>query len=110
MRADDAENIGYLTFSSPPAKVLVHWHNAPELLTPDAKPKILPFEGEAVSFTNLVKLQAGDIPPGAMRTELIRVGAVEQHSDGMLEAKKRSFVTTGVDERLVEGLYAIWGW
>ena len=48
MRADDAENIGYLTFSSPPAKVLVHWHNAPELLTPDAKPKILPFEGEAL--------------------------------------------------------------
>lgn len=109
LRNDDADNIEYLKFSSPPAEVLSHWHTATEFLTHDAKPKILPFEGEAVSFTSLVKLRAGDIPPGAMRTELLRVGAVEQNSEGMLEAKKRTFVPNGVDDRLVEGLYAIWG-
>lgn len=109
LRNDVAENIEYLKFSSPPSEVLSYWHTAPEFLTHDAKPKILPFDGEGVSFSALVKLRAGDIPPGAMRTELLRVGAVEQNSEGMLEAKKRSFVPNGVDDRLVEGLYAMWG-
>jgi uncharacterized protein YfiM (DUF2279 family) len=51
-----------------------------------------------------VKKFGGDIPPGAMRTELKRVGAVEEIENGQLKALSRSVVGIDDHEKLVRGL------
>jgi len=107
VRDSDIADISQLYFTSPPSEVLNQWHTDSEYLTDDSRPKVIPYEGPTCSFTALVKRRAGDIPPGAMRTELKRVGAIEELSDGMLKVIKRAFVPSGVDDRLLEGLYAL---
>jgi hypothetical protein len=51
----------------------------------------LEFDGEAPSFTALVKKYGGDIPAGAMRTELKRVGAVSEDDRGRLTVMVKAF-------------------
>jgi hypothetical protein len=46
----------------------------------------------------------GDIPPGAMRTELKRVGAIEEDEAGNLTVLKRTFRPEGDHESLVASL------
>jgi hypothetical protein len=75
----------------PPAEILERWHSDPDYLDQNGRPLIINFEGDAPSFTGLVKKYGGDIPPGAMRTELKRVGAVEESKDGSLIVKQRHF-------------------
>jgi hypothetical protein len=89
---------------SPPADVLHFWYTDPDFLTPDRVPKELPYDGHNPSFCSLVKRAAGDIPPGAMRTELKRIGAVAEHANGLLTVNRRDFVPENVDERLIEGI------
>ena len=45
----------------------------------------------APSFAGLVKKYGGDIPPGAMRTELKRVGAVTEDEHGRLKVQMKDF-------------------
>jgi hypothetical protein len=52
----------------------------------------------------LVRKYGGDIPPGAMRTELKRINAVVETQDGTLKALKRNVSALDVHERLVTGL------
>jgi hypothetical protein len=89
---------------SPPAEVLHFWHTDPDYLTPERVPKELPYDGYDPSFSSLVKRAAGDIPPGAMRTELKRIGAVTEHANGYLTVNRRDFVPENVDKRLIEGI------
>ena len=84
--------------------ILHHWHADPEFLEKSGRPAVLPFSGEQGSFTNLVRRFGGDIPPGAMRTELKRVGAIEEDSDGNLTILKRTFRPEGDHESLVASL------
>lgn len=90
--------------STPLAEVLHYWHSDSEFLTPQGNSATLPFAGEKASFTSLVKKYGGDVPPGAMRTELKRVGAVEEDEDGRLTAVKRSFRPEGDHNSLVDSL------
>ena len=89
---------------SPPADLLHFWHTDPDYCGPDGQPKCLPFDGEKISFVSLVRRCAGDIPPGAMKTELKRIGAVGEHEDGSLEALNRFFIPVDEDQRLEIGL------
>ncbi|MDH3747421.1 MAG: DUF6502 family protein [Gammaproteobacteria bacterium] len=86
--ADGSKN--FTVMSTPLAKVLHKWHSEDEFLDTSGRPAILPFTGECGSFSALVKKFGGDIPPGAMRTELARVGAIEEKEDCRIEAIKRS--------------------
>jgi Family of unknown function (DUF6502) len=52
----------------------------------------LPLEGEGASFSQLVRRHSGDMPTRAVLDELIRVGAVERTSDGMLHLVRRAYV------------------
>ena len=90
--------------STPLAEILHRWHSESEFLDELNRPKKLPFGGAEGSFTELVKKFGGDIPPGAMRTELKRVGAVVEGDDGMLEVVKRTIVPKGTHERLITSL------
>lgn len=76
--------------STPLATIIHRWHSEDEFLSPDGSPALLPFSGEEASFSALVRKFGGDIPPGAMRTELKRVGVIEEHDDGSVSVLKRS--------------------
>lgn len=87
--------------SGPPARVLHAWHVDPAFVGEQGIPKVLPFEGSTVSFTTLVHAVAGDVPPGAVRAELRRAGAIVEHDDGGIQVTKRYYVPGSVDERAI---------
>ena len=94
----------------PPAEILEKWHSDQDFLDANGRPLILDFDGHERSFTSLVKKYGGDIPPGAMRTELKRVGAVEESIDGQLRVTKRYFRPVEKGELLERALgQAVYG-
>jgi hypothetical protein len=90
--------------STPLSEILYRWRAEKEFLNAEGNPMPLPFSGDESSFSSLVRKFGGDIPPGALRTELKRVGAVQEREDGVLELIKRSVMPSGLDERLVKSL------
>lgn len=90
--------------TTPMWEVLHYWHSVDEFLTEAGVPAALPFQGEKRSFASLVRQFGGDIPAGAMRAELKRVGAIAEDEDGSLVALKRSFRPEGDEETLVNSL------
>jgi hypothetical protein len=84
--------------------ILHYWHADGEFLDSGGRPSKLPFSGESKSFSSLVRRFGGDIPPGAMRTELKRVGAIEEDEAGNLTVLKRTFRPEGDHESLVASL------
>lgn len=89
---------------TPMATILHRWYTENEFLDDGGKPAELAFDGQGASFSSLVRRYGGDIPPGAMRTELKRIGAVEETDRGTLKAVKRNAIADDVQERLVTGL------
>lgn len=90
--------------TTPLSEILHRWHAEPEFLDASDRPLILPFAGEQHSFSSLVKRFGGDIPPGAMRTELKRVGAVEEDADGNLKVVSRTLYPEGPQDKLVTAM------
>ncbi len=84
--------------------ILHYWHADKEFLSSDGRPAPLPFSGEQGSFSSLVRRFGGDIPPGAMRTELKRVGAIQENENGNLEVLKRYFRPKGDHDSLISML------
>ena len=97
--------------TTPLADVLHHWHAQPEYTDADGSPARLPFNGDKSSFTSLVRAYGGDVPAGAMRTEMKRVGVVREIEDGYLEILDRTFKPEsdheGLIAVLVHGAYAL---
>ena len=102
MDAADKNEVGdAVDHSGPPARVLHAWHVDPRFTGDDGAPRVLPFEGAAASFTSLVHSVAGDVPPGAVRAELKRAGAVVELENVGIKAIKRYYVPGNVDERAI---------
>jgi hypothetical protein len=99
--------VDYTVNISPGALVLQHWHTDSEFTDQEGLPLSLDFDGRDISFVSLVRKYAGDIPAGAMRTELKRMGAIEEFADRKLKVLKREFVPSGLDDRLALGLDSI---
>jgi Family of unknown function (DUF6502) len=78
--------------SGPPARVLHAWHADPKFLDGEGHPRNLQFQDDEGGFSALVRAVAGDVPPGAVRAELRRAGAVVDLEDGSLQAVKRYYV------------------
>ena len=89
---------------TPAGEVLHRWHTDAQYLDEYGDPKVLSVEGDGVSFRSLVRGVVGDIPPGAMKSELVRVAAVEETDDGRLKALKRHFIPARIDDRILHGL------
>lgn len=87
--------------TTPLGEVLHRWHAEDEFVNSGGRPAALPFTGESKSFTKLVKRFGGDVPPGAMRTELRRIGAIAEDEQGNLVAIKRTVHPKGTHEKLV---------
>jgi hypothetical protein len=88
--------------STPMGLVLHKWVSDDEFSDSRGGPADLPFEGEKGSFKSLVKKYGGDIPPGAIRTELRRVGCVEDLEGGVLRLIRRAFRPSAAEERVVD--------
>ena len=97
--------------STPMTEILHRWHSEDEFLDSQGRPATLPFAGERRSFSSLVKQFGGDVPAGAMRTELQRVGSVEVDDKGELSVKVRSFwpsdQTGQLESSLVHHVYPL---
>jgi len=89
---------------TPLSDILHRWHAEDEFLDSTGRPAVLPFVGDNASFSSLVRKFGGDIPPGAMRTELKRVGAVSEDNEGNLTAISRVFYLEEHHDKLVTAL------
>lgn len=87
--------------SGPPARVLHAWHADARFLDSRGNPRNLQFQDDESGFSALVRAVAGDVPPGAVRAELRRAGAVVDLDDGSLQAVKRYYVPGDVDEKAI---------
>lgn len=96
--------------TTPLSDVLHHWHAQSEFTDANGSPLKLPYSGGPHSFTNLVKRFGGDIPAGAMRTEMKRLGVITQDQDENLQVIDRTFGSASSEESLltilVHGVYA----
>ena len=103
-RLRDKEKVGDSSISvktTPLADVLHHWHTQSDFTDDNGRPMPLPFSGDEQSFTMLVKKFGGDIPAGAMRTEMKRVGVVNEDESGLLTAVSRAFKPESDHENLI---------
>lgn len=91
-----------------PMGVILHrWYTENSFIDDAGRPRELAFDGEPNSFSDLVRRFGGDIPPGAMRTELKRINAIVETGSGRVKVLKRNVSKTEVDERLVDGLSVV---
>lgn len=90
--------------TTPITEIITRWHSEDDYLDRGGRPSVLPFAGESKSFSSLVKSFGGDVPPGAMRTELKRMGLVDEHDDSSLSIKSRLAMPPDDTEKLVTGL------
>lgn len=91
-----------------PMGVILHrWFTEEDFLTESGTPRKLAFDSERNSFSDLVRRFGGDIPPGAMRTELKRIKAIEEDDEGRLTALKRNVSGRDIDDRLADALSVI---
>ncbi len=92
---------------TPGSVVLQHWHTNPDFTDEQGNPRVLPFKGGEHSFSALVAMCAGDIPPGAMRAEWLRVGAIEKLEGEMLRTVKTHYFPDNVEDRTLLALREI---
>lgn len=97
--------------TTPLSDVLHQWHAQGDFTDKSGAPLTLPFSGDKGSFSDLVKRFGGDIPAGAMRTEMKRVGAVTEDQEGNLTLTRRVFTSGSNHDKLltllVHGAYAL---
>ncbi len=79
-------------FMSKPSQVLDGWFHDPEFLAASGRPRDLEMEGDAGSFSSLVRRYAPGIPPVAMVKELRAAGAIADVGDTKLRALKRAYI------------------
>jgi hypothetical protein len=89
---------------SPLGDLLHRWYTDPNFKSECGSPAPLPFSGAEKSFERLVKLVAGDLPPNAVRVELLRCGALVHSSDGSLCPTRREVIPDRIDERLISSI------
>lgn len=103
---------------APSATVLAGWMQDPRFSSSEGKPNSLPFNHdvpgtskESPTFAELIRSYAGDIPPGAIRTELKRTGAVVESNKGHLtlirETPVRDETAKQTKQLLKGGIYAL---
>jgi len=85
------------------ARVLQLWHSDPRFIDSDGSPRKLPFADDGIDFSSIVKAAGGDVPPGAVRAEMLSANAVVEFDDGTLKPTKRYFVPADVGEELLVG-------
>ena len=89
---------------SPLGDILHHWYTDQDFLDSDGQPLPLPSDGIGMTFELLAKRYAGDLPSGALKSELLRTGAVALNDDDQLVPTRRQAVPERFDDKLVTSL------
>jgi hypothetical protein len=79
------------------ARVLQGWSQDPEYLGPYGLPLEVPIVGETISFEDLVRRYAGDVPARALLEELVRVNAALETDDGYVRLLNRTYLPSPLD-------------
>lgn len=87
-----------------PAEILHCWHTDPSFLDSSGGPKPLPFSGQRLSFSSLVRMVSPETHPRALLREMQRARAIANTAGGKLIALRREFVPASIDEKAIEGL------
>jgi hypothetical protein len=103
----EEDDVSVVLKTTPASQVLHRWFTDEEFLDRNGEPKALPFDGADLSFTYLVKKFGGDVPPGAMRTELRRVGGLRDLDNDLMLPTRRIVYNVELHDRLVGGLAGI---
>jgi hypothetical protein len=88
-------------------RILAAWHSDPDYTNPDGQPKVLDLKAarrREVSFSALVKRYSPGVWPRLILDELLRVGAVEEVSEGRLKVKMNSYGVAGFEAEAIEDL------
>jgi hypothetical protein len=86
------------------SRVMQLWHVDTKYLDELGSPLALPMDGSPASFASLVRRVAGDIPVGAVKSELLAANAIEELADGRIIATKRHFIPSDTGEEIILGL------
>jgi hypothetical protein len=78
-------------------RVLTGWHLDSAYLDDSGKPREIDFEGDTASFSALSRQYASNIAPITMLRELVRVGAVNERTNGALRVLKRYYMPLQMD-------------
>lgn len=89
---------------SPIGGVVKRWATDKAYCDSRGRPKPLSFAGDGVSFSSLVRRSMGDVPLGAVRTELKRLGAISVDEDGALHLRQTHLIPEGFDEKLISAM------
>jgi len=88
------------------ARLLQGWHSDPEFTGPYGFPRDLAFGEEgasALTFNDLVKRYASELPPAVMLDELLRVkAAVQQTESGLYRVVRRTYIPEEMAPELIE--------
>ncbi len=91
------------------ARVLTGWFEDPNYTDESGRPLVLPQDGPQPSFSELARAYSGDIYPGIILGELIRVGAARIRPDQRVEALSRRYTSGGVDSESLRHLGIVAG-
>lgn len=89
---------------SPLGDILQRWYTDPLFLDSEGKPLRLPLTGSTPCFDDLVRSCSSDLPIGALKVELLRIGAAKQDAAGELCVVRREVVPEALDDRLISSL------
>jgi Family of unknown function (DUF6502) len=103
----DASEQTVVVKTTPISEILHRWYTDEQFVDSNGRPKELAFDGDGTTFTTLVRRFGGDVPPGAMRTELKRIDALKFSSDGKMSPTKRVAYNVELRDRLIGGLASI---
>jgi hypothetical protein len=78
-------------------RVMQGWCQDPAYLGPYGLPLEIPFEGDGISFEQLVKTYTDSTSPRALLDELLRVNAARETDDGYVRLINRTYVPTPLD-------------
>ena len=90
--------------SAVPAQLLHLWYTDARYLDSAGMPLQLQMMGPCPSFADLVRRVSGDVPLGAVRAELKQAGAIEEKSDGRVQALKQYYVPGNFDEKALTAI------
>jgi len=89
------------------ARVMHQWHYDAAFIDQTGRPRDLEFDAGDAPFSLLVRKCAGDIPPGAVRAELLEAGAIAELEDGRLRALKKFYIPADLDEKTISTISMI---
>jgi hypothetical protein len=85
-------------------RMLSGWQKDADFIDAKAHPKRLAYDGPGATFLTLFHRYCGDLPVGAMRKEMLRMGRVKEDKDGMLMLNKEQLLTRSKVKRIEEAM------